>query len=70
MSTQREPPPFRPDPLRHGEGVGDPGYLLAEVTELEEIARGAGFGTVAYLLECARLELLREVELRREERGG
>jgi hypothetical protein len=49
--------PKRPNPpatIRAGEGVADPNYLLAEITELGEIAEPAGMGTLAYALECAR----------------
>jgi hypothetical protein len=52
--------------VHSGEGVADPRYLLAEVTELRDIADRGGLGTLAYILECARLEciaLIRKQEL-------
>jgi hypothetical protein len=51
-----------PTGIRPGEGVADPRYLLAEVTELRDIAERAGLGTLAYALECARLECVWLVE--------
>src|SRR3954466_98513 len=38
--------PKLPTDIRPGEGVADPGYLLAEVTELRDIAEKAGLGTL------------------------
>jgi hypothetical protein len=50
--------PKLPTDIRPSEGVADPGYLLAEVTELRDIADRGGLGTLAYILECARLECI------------
>jgi hypothetical protein len=54
--TTPERSPKLPTDIRAGQGVADPRYLLAEVTELRDIADKAGLGTLAYTLECARLE--------------
>jgi hypothetical protein len=60
MSTPERPK--LPTNIRPGEGVADPRYLLAEVTELRDIAGQAGLGTLAYTLECARLECVWLIE--------
>jgi hypothetical protein len=56
----------RPTRIRP-EGVAAPRYLLAEVTELREIADQAGLGTLAYTLECARLECVWLIEQQEKE---
>ena len=56
--------------VRAGEGVADPGYLLAEIAELGEIADRAGMGTLAYALECARLECLSLVKQQEARKGN
>lgn len=62
-------PPKLPTDLRAGEGVADPRYLLAEITELRDIADRAGLGTLACALECARLECVWLVEQKAERRS-
>ena len=54
--------PKLPTNIRPGEGVADPHYLLAEITELRNIADQAGLGTLADTLECARLECVWLIE--------
>jgi hypothetical protein len=54
--------PKLPTDIRAGQGVADPRYLLTEVTELRDIADQAGLGTLAYTLECARLECVWLIE--------
>ena len=60
--TTPERSPKLPTDIRAGRGVADPRYLLAEVTELRDIADQAGLGTLAYTLECARLECVWLIE--------
>jgi hypothetical protein len=48
--------------VRRGEGIGDPRYLLREIEELNAIADKGGFGTLAYLLECAAIEARLQVQ--------
>jgi hypothetical protein len=55
--------------IRHGEGVADPRYLLREIEELKAIADKGGFGTLAYLLECAAIEARAQVR-NADESGG
>jgi hypothetical protein len=52
--------------LPHWEGVGDPGYLLAEIEEMRSIAQCSGLGTLAHLLKCAAAEVRAQVALKRE----
>ena len=65
-------PPNTPDvpkpatELPGWEGVGDPGYLLAEIEELRSIAQRSGLGTLAHLLDCAAAEARAQVALKRE----
>jgi hypothetical protein len=54
--------PKLPTDIRPGEGVADPRYLMAEVSELRDIADRAGLGSLAYTLECARLECVWLIE--------
>jgi hypothetical protein len=68
MSEPKRPKP--PTTIRAGEGVADPNYLLAEITELGEIAERAGMGTLAYALECARLECVALVEQKEARQGS
>jgi hypothetical protein len=56
--------------VRHGEGVADPRYLLREIEELKAIADKGGFGTLAYLLECAAIEARAQVRQAGERRAG
>lgn len=63
--------PKLPIRIRAGEGVADPGYLLGEITELGQIAKQAGFGTLTHALESARLEcvsLVKQQAARKAER--
>jgi hypothetical protein len=54
-------PPKGSRPIRRGEGVADPHYLLAEIEELKVIAEKGGFGTLAYALEVAAIEARAQV---------
>ena len=47
--------PIVPTTIRSGERVADPRYLLAEVTEVSDIAAQIGLETFAYTLERAWL---------------
>lgn len=55
-------PPNGSRPIRRGEGVADPRYLLAEIEELKVMAERGGFGTLAYTLEVAAIEARSQVE--------
>ncbi len=60
-----------PTDIGFGESVADPRYLLAEIAELGEIAEAAKLGSLAYALECARLECVRLIEQQEQaERGS
>jgi hypothetical protein len=48
-------PPKGSRPIRRGEGVADPRYLLAKIEELKVIAEKGGFRTLAYALEVAAM---------------
>jgi hypothetical protein len=56
--------------IRHGEGVADPRYLRREIDELKAIADKGGFGTLAYLLECAAIEAREQVRQADERRAS
>jgi hypothetical protein len=56
--------------VRRGEGVADPRYLLREIEELRAIADKGGFGTLAYLLECAAMEARAQVRQADERRAS
>jgi hypothetical protein len=66
--TRKDRPPRvpAPDAPQHWEGVADPSYLLAEISELRGIAQQAGMGTLAYLLEMAEIEARSQVRLKQE----
>jgi hypothetical protein len=51
-----------PDQLPAPKTRFDIGYLFAEIRELKEIADRNGYGTLAYLLECATIEAKWQVE--------
>ena len=53
----------------HWQGVGDPSYLLAEISELQAIAQRSGLGTLAYLLECAAIKAREQVRRKEEQEG-
>jgi hypothetical protein len=55
-------PPKGSRPIRRGEGVADPRYLLAEIEELKVIAEKGGLGTLAYALEVAAIEARWQIE--------
>jgi hypothetical protein len=66
--ARKDRPPRVPAPgaPQHWEGVADPSYLLAEVSELRGIAQQAGMGTLAYLLEMAEIEARFQVRQKEE----
>lgn len=45
----------------------DLAYLLAEVEELQRLAKGMGFGTLEYLLLIAAIEARHQAQLQRDE---
>jgi hypothetical protein len=46
------------------DGPSDPAYLLGEIEELRLAAQKGGYGTLAYLLNCAAEEARTQARLR------
>jgi predicted DNA-binding ArsR family transcriptional regulator len=49
-------PKISPRDVRPFNGVADPAYILAELSQLHEIAQEAGYASLEYLIECAMIE--------------
>lgn len=61
-------PPKGSRPIRRGEGVADPRYLLAEIEELAAIAKQRDLGTLA-VLEVAAIETRWQIESEADHEG-